>query len=141
MMYALIPSASVRAFLSIVTNGNGHAASIPGCIQAKTGRVSRRRSRKPVQVSRPTGRSCSRKFRKVLLTNTGTNREMRAEIRAKHARGEKLDSEIPTSMMQCACGIRFDSHLLAANLVHLPHIYAAQSERKNSEVCRTQLVI
>ena len=56
------------------------------------------------------------------------DRETRAEIRAKRPRGEKLDSEIPSSMMQCACGIRFDSHVLAANLVHLPHIYAAQAE-------------
>ena len=56
------------------------------------------------------------------------DREMRADIRAKRARGEKLDSEIPSSMARCACGIRFDSHVLAANLVHLPHIYAAQAE-------------
>ena len=59
------------------------------------------------------------------------DRKMRAEIRAKRSRGEKLDSEIPSSMMRCACGIKFDSHVLAANLVHLPHIYAAQAEGRN----------
>jgi hypothetical protein len=55
---------------------------------------------------------------------------MKADIRAKHARGERLDSEIPSSLMRCACGVRFDSHVLAENLVHLPHIYAAQAERR-----------
>ena len=56
------------------------------------------------------------------------DREMRAEIRDRRARGEKLDSEIPSSIVRCACGIRFDSHVLAENLVHLPHIYAAQAK-------------
>jgi hypothetical protein len=41
-------------------------------------------------------------------------------------RGEKLPTEIPSSMMRCACGARFDSHRLEKNLVHAPHIYAAQ---------------
>ena len=58
-------------------------------------------------------------------------RETRAAIRAKRDRGEKLDSEIPSSMMRCTCGIKFDSHVLAANLVHLPHIYTAQAEGRN----------
>ena len=62
------------------------------------------------------------------------DREARAEVRAKRARGEKLDSEIPSSMMRCACGIRFDSHVSAANLVHLPHIYAAQAKSSNREI-------
>ena len=45
---------------------------------------------------------------------------------ASWARGEKPAA--PNSMMKCACGIRFDSHVMAANLVHLPHIYAAQAQ-------------
>jgi hypothetical protein len=31
-------------------------------------------------------------------------------------------------MMRCACGVRFDSHVVPQNLIHLPHIYAAQAE-------------
>jgi hypothetical protein len=54
------------------------------------------------------------------------DRETRADIRAKRAR--ERNSRQRTSMMQCACGIRFDSHVSTANLVHLPHIYAAQAE-------------
>jgi hypothetical protein len=52
----------------------------------------------------------------------------RAVIDAAHARGEKLPTEFPSSMMTCICGTRFDSHKPADNLVHLPHIYAAQAE-------------
>ena len=58
------------------------------------------------------------------------DRDKKAEIRAKRARGEKLESEIPSSMMRCSCGIKFDSHVMAANLVHLPHISAARAEGK-----------
>ena len=45
---------------------------------------------------------------------------------ASWARGEKPPSL--SSMMRCACGVRFDSHVLRQNLIHLPHIYAAQAE-------------
>jgi hypothetical protein len=54
------------------------------------------------------------------------DREARAEMRAKRARGEKLDSEIPSSIMRCVCGIRFDSHEPAESYDHRGHIYAAQ---------------
>ena len=56
------------------------------------------------------------------------DREHRAEIRAIHARGEKLPSETPSSLMRCACGITFDSHVPASTLVHAPHIYVARAE-------------
>jgi hypothetical protein len=55
-------------------------------------------------------------------------RDMKAEIRAMRARGEKLDTEYPSSLMHCACGVTFDSHVHAMTLVHAPHIYAAQAE-------------
>jgi len=58
------------------------------------------------------------------------NRDFKAEIRAKRARGEKLDTEFPSSMMRCACGVRFDSHVPAQTQEHAPHIYAAQTEGK-----------
>lgn len=47
---------------------------------------------------------------------------------AMWARGEKLPSQIPDSTMRCACGVRFDSHVLANTLLHAPHIYFAQAE-------------
>jgi hypothetical protein len=56
------------------------------------------------------------------------HRDMRDEIRAKRARGEKLDTEYPSSLMRCACGVSFDSHVHAMTLIHAPHIYAAQAE-------------
>jgi hypothetical protein len=40
-------------------------------------------------------------------------------------RGERLPSQIPTSMMHFPCGQRFDSHRLEQNLIHVPHITAA----------------
>lgn len=45
---------------------------------------------------------------------------------AMWARGEKLPSQIPSSKMRCPCGVEFDSHVLADNLAHVPHITAAQ---------------
>ena len=56
------------------------------------------------------------------------DREAQAEMRAKRARGERPDSEIPSSIMRCACGLKFDSHVHAMTLLHAPHIYAAQAE-------------
>jgi hypothetical protein len=40
-------------------------------------------------------------------------------------RGEKLPSQISTTMMGCPCGARFDSHDPAGSYVHRGHIYAA----------------
>ena len=42
-------------------------------------------------------------------------------------RGEKLPSQIPTSMMGCPCGVRFDSHDPAGSYIHRGHIYATQA--------------
>jgi hypothetical protein len=56
------------------------------------------------------------------------DREFRAEIGAVHARGEKLPSEVPSSMMRCFCGVRFDSHKPAESYDHRLHVYAAQSK-------------
>jgi hypothetical protein len=56
------------------------------------------------------------------------DREFRAAIARVRARGEKLPTEFPSSRMRCICGVMFDSHVLAHNLVHAPHIYAAQDK-------------
>jgi hypothetical protein len=66
--------------------------------------------------------------------DTGKHRwfaaSLRAVIRAKRDRGEKLDTEIPNSMMRCVCGVVFDSHDPEGSLPHRRHIYAAQGEQK-----------
>jgi len=59
------------------------------------------------------------------------DREARAEIAAKRERGEKLPSELPSSIMRCVCGVKFDSHRPEESLPHRRHIYAAQSADRN----------
>jgi hypothetical protein len=54
-------------------------------------------------------------------------RDWTARKYAMWERGEKMPSQIPSSLMRCACGDTFDSHRLADNLVHIPHITAAQA--------------
>jgi hypothetical protein len=46
---------------------------------------------------------------------------------AMWARGEKLPSQMPSSLMRCPCGETFDSHLLKQTVIHVPHIVAAQA--------------
>ena len=58
-----------------------------------------------------------------------SDRDFRAKIRETRARGEKLDTEIPNSMMRCVCGVVFDSHDPEGSLPHRRHIYAAQAGR------------
>jgi hypothetical protein len=55
-------------------------------------------------------------------------RDWTARKYAMWERGEKLPSQIPTSMMGCPCGVRFDSHDPAGSYVHRGHIYAAQAD-------------
>ncbi|UPK35157.1 hypothetical protein IVB18_45510 [Bradyrhizobium sp. 186] len=55
------------------------------------------------------------------------DRDWRAEMRDKRARGEKLASEIPSSMMRCVCGVVFDSWKPDESYQHRIHIYAAQT--------------
>jgi hypothetical protein len=59
-----------------------------------------------------------------------SERDFRAKIREKRARGEKPDTEIPSSMMRCVCGVVFDSHDPEGSLPHRRHIYATQAEQK-----------
>jgi hypothetical protein len=56
-----------------------------------------------------------------------SDRDFRAKIRETRERGEKLDTERPSSMMLCVCGEMFDSHDPAGSLPHRRHIYAAQA--------------
>src|ERR1700733_7963523 len=60
------------------------------------------------------------------------DREARAEMRAIRARGEKLPSEVFSSMMRCVCGTQFDSWKPAESYGHRAHIYAAQAEGHRS---------
>ena len=59
-----------------------------------------------------------------------SDRDFRAQIREKRDRGEKLDTEMPSSMMRCVCGEMFDSHDPNGSLPHRRHIYATQAEQK-----------
>jgi hypothetical protein len=61
------------------------------------------------------------------------DRDFRAEIRETRARGERLDTEIPSSMMRCVCGETFDSHDPQGSLPHRRHIYAAQADKAAAE--------
>ncbi|MGO4513691.1 hypothetical protein CT676_42695 [Bradyrhizobium sp. MOS001] len=55
------------------------------------------------------------------------DRDWRAEMKAKRARGEKLDSEIRNTLMRCVCGTVFDSWKPVESYPHRAHIYAAQA--------------
>jgi hypothetical protein len=55
------------------------------------------------------------------------NRDWHARKRAVWAKGELLPSQKSNSTMRCPCGQRFDSHRLEQNLIHVPHITAAQA--------------
>ncbi|WP_247310149.1 MULTISPECIES: hypothetical protein [unclassified Bradyrhizobium] len=57
----------------------------------------------------------------------GHDRDWRAGIAAKRARGEKLDSEIRSTLMRCVCGTTFDSWKPAESYPHRAHITAAQA--------------
>jgi len=45
---------------------------------------------------------------------------------AMWARGERMPSQMPSSLMRCRCGETFDSHRLDRTPIHVPHITAAQ---------------
>jgi hypothetical protein len=47
---------------------------------------------------------------------------------AMWVRGEKLPSEIFSSMMRCVCGIQFDSWKPEESYPHRAHIYAAEQQ-------------
>jgi hypothetical protein len=56
------------------------------------------------------------------------DRKWRAELAAVRARGEKLPSEVFSSMMRCVCDVRFDSWKPAESYDHRGHIYAAEQQ-------------
>ena len=51
-----------------------------------------------------------------------------AQKYAMWERGEKLPSQIPSSLMRCVCGAQFDSWKPAESYDHRAHIYAAQKQ-------------
>jgi hypothetical protein len=73
-------------------------------------------------------------WQRILLTRTGADfqewrdqRDFTARKYAMWERGERMPSQKPNSMMRCPCGETFDSHRLADNRIHVPHIRAAQA--------------
>ncbi|WLB16869.1 hypothetical protein [Bradyrhizobium japonicum] len=58
------------------------------------------------------------------------DRDWRAEVAAKKARGKKLDSEVRSTLMRCVCNTVFDSWKPAESYPHRQHIYAAQAAER-----------
>lgn len=58
------------------------------------------------------------------------DRDWRAAMMAKRARGEKLDSEVRNTLMRCVCNTVFDSWKPAESYPHRQHIYAAQAAER-----------
>ncbi len=54
-------------------------------------------------------------------------RDWAARKYAMWERGERMPSQKPSSLMTRRCGQVFDSHRLEDNLIHVPHISAAES--------------
>jgi hypothetical protein len=44
-------------------------------------------------------------------------------------RGERMPSQMPSSLMTCPCGETFDSHRLEHTVIHVPHITAAETRQ------------
>jgi hypothetical protein len=59
------------------------------------------------------------------------DRESRAETMAIRERGEKLPSEVFSTMMRCVCGMQFDSWKPAESYDHRAYIYAAQQQGRH----------
>ena len=112
-------------FRSTLINGAGIAASILACILGSIATAPLQHSKKLAPALKPIGKAYSPKSQKDAFNKYRHERDLKAEIRAKRARGEKLESEFPSSMMRCVCGIRFDSHKLNESYDHRAHIYAA----------------
>jgi hypothetical protein len=55
------------------------------------------------------------------------DRKWRAEMAATRASGEKLPSEVFSTMTRCVCGVQFDSWKPDESYDHRGHIYAAQA--------------
>jgi hypothetical protein len=55
------------------------------------------------------------------------HRDWIARRYAMWERGEKLPSQVPSSLMRCVCGASFDSHATEESYPHRAHIYAAQA--------------
>jgi hypothetical protein len=73
-------------------------------------------------------REFQRAWRVVLSTRTDADFQAWRDARdwterkyAMWARGEKLPSQIFSSLMRCPCGETFDSHRLEHTMIHVPH--------------------
>jgi hypothetical protein len=71
-------------------------------------------------ISRPRGKRSFRSGRKPISRLGRDARDRTAQKYAMWARGEELPSQKPRSLMTRRCGVRFGSHRLEHNLVHVP---------------------
>jgi hypothetical protein len=59
-----------------------------------------------------------------------------AEKRTMWAAGKPLPSQLPNTLMRCACGEKFDSHDSAGSYIHRRHIYEHHAKIRRAEaVC------
>jgi hypothetical protein len=79
-------------------------------------------------------REFQRAWRVLLSSRTEADfqawRDQRDWTERKYAmweRGERLPSQMPSSLMTCPCGETFDSHRLEHTVIHVPHITAAHA--------------
>jgi hypothetical protein len=110
------------------TLGAGPAASIPARIRANVPAEP-----PPPSIRRTDFESAWRIF---LSNRTEADfhawRDARDWTERKYAmweRGEKLPSQIFSSLMTCPCGETFDSHRLEHTVIHVPHITAAETRQ------------
>jgi hypothetical protein len=57
----------------------------------------------------------------------GAINAIRSRINMPCGRGERLQSQIPSSMMRCPCGERCDIHDPVGSYIHRGRIYAKQA--------------
>jgi hypothetical protein len=62
------------------------------------------------------------------------DRDWRAEMKEKRGRGERLKSEIHSTMMRCVCGTTFDSWKPDESYPHRTHISRRPRERFAGEI-------
>jgi hypothetical protein len=108
-------------------NGNGLAGFIPDCTLASTDTVQGQRSKKPAGFETD-WKSLLPEIPEDAFEEYRHDRKARAEMRAMRARGEKLPSEVFSSMTRCVCGVQFDSWKPDESYDHRGHIYAAKQQ-------------
>ncbi|WLB58164.1 hypothetical protein [Bradyrhizobium japonicum] len=86
-------------------------------------------SKPRVRLSSPHDPSCGSPSQTPPSPNGAKTRDWRTEVAAKRARGQKLNSEIRSTLMRYVCGTTFDSWKPAESYRHRAHITAAPAAK------------